>query len=405
MLRNEHLRFRITSPRVKPLFVDPADPALLDTAAGAIALFLSARDGGMTRRELEEMCAAAIRADHDPKIAAGLFKLLTDRCRFLPPEDADYPSLRRETFLAAAKMLRSGEFTADALRAAAPAADLYGDLPGLEKLVSLREITPEALLHRYDLALAQGLVCFARSLTVEIASPESPELRRLLKSVKFFRLLARFTVPAPGRLKMEISGPFSIFDAGNKYALQLANFLPAVVRMPKWELTAGLRLREKELTMKLSDRDHLVSHYRELGTYIPEEIRLYHREFAEKTSSWRIVGDTPFLDAGDQEVIFPDLSFLSSESGEVRHVELFHRWHAGALAGRIELLRRRPELPLLLGIDRALLKKSETPDDFFALHPELRERCWFFRDFPGVASTVAVLNRWSPPGTPRKKTR
>ena len=92
-------------------------------------------------------------------------------------------------------------------------------------------------------------------------------------------------------------------------------------------------------------------------------------------------------------MIFSDLSFRSETSGKVLHVELFHRWHAGELSRRAAMLAEHPEVPLLLGIDRALLKKEETPEDFLARHPGLRERCWFFRDFPGVTSTLNALNK------------
>ena len=77
------------------------------------------------------------------------------------------------------------------------------------------------------------------------------------------------------------------------------------------------------------------------------------------------------------------------------HVELFHRWHAGQLTKRIALLAEKPDLPLLLGIDRALVKNEEEFDNLFADAPEVKEKCWLFRDFPGISTTVNALKRAS----------
>ena len=136
---------------------------------------------------------------------------------------------------------------------------------------------------------------------------------------------------------------------------------------------------------------HRVSHYRNLSSYIPEEFTAFHRAFAARSQEWQIVGDTPFLDAGEQEIIFPDLSFQHSASGKVVHLELFHRWHAGELDRRIDRLKNDPALPLMLGIDRALIAGKDELDAKFTDAPHLASRCWLFRDFPGVESTLRVL--------------
>lgn len=146
--------------------------------------------------------------------------------------------------------------------------------------------------------------------------------------------------------------------------------------------------------MKLDNKAALVSHYRNLSGYIPEEIRLYHRLFAEKSGDWQITGDTPFLDAGEQEIIFPDISFTSGTTGKTIHLELFHRWHASLLDRRIDLLKHHPELPLILGIDRALVASPEVLAEKLSDAPHLLDRCWLFRDFPGVDSTLRVLKKW-----------
>jgi predicted nuclease of restriction endonuclease-like RecB superfamily len=216
-----------------------------------------------------------------------------------------------------------------------------------------------------------------------------------LKTIKFFRLLAHFSMPQKNLLQVEISGPYSLFDATSKYALQLANLLPAIVQLPKWEVSADIKLKNRELTLKLSHKNGLVSHYRQLASYIPEEIRMFHKMFNANQDLWQIVGDTPFIDAGDQELVFPDLSFRST-AGELIHAELFHRWHAGQLQRRIAMLAEKPDLPLILGIDRALVKSEDDFNKLFESCPHIRQRCWLFRDFPGVVTVNHLLKRLFP---------
>lgn len=395
MLRSEHLLYRITTPDVKPRLIAPDAPFLLDLAGELAAIYQSAAGGNMTRQELEELTGALIRGSCDVKIAAGLNKLLLDRTEFTAAQSADYPALRRKSFLASGKMLNSGITDPEKLRTCAALDDLYGDLPDFEKIAAFEAVSPEKLLHRYNLAQAQGLLFFAKSMTVTIRNAAPGELRKLLKTVKFFRLLAHFTIPAKNQLQMEISGPFSLFDATSKYALQLANLLPAIALLPKWELKAQVNIKNRELTLKLSHKNGLVSHYRQLASYIPEEIRLFHKLFNAKQDTWQIVGDTPFIDAGNQEVIFPDLSFHST-TGELIHAELFHRWHAGQLERRLTLLAENPDLPLILGIDRSLVKSEEEFEKLFESRPHIRRRCWLFRDFPGVSTVVNLLKRLFP---------
>jgi len=386
MLKKEHLSFRISGSAVKPKLIDPADPALLALAERLISLYSQAAGAAMRRGELETAAAALIRGEKDVKTASALNKLLLDRTDFAVPIELDYPELRHETFLRSAQLLRSGT-----LQPAEPEVDFYGDLPDFETVQTWKPVSPQALLHRLNLAQAQGLICHAQTLKLTITDTDRTELRKLLKTIKFFRLLARFYQHKKGEINVEISGPFTLFGATTKYALNLANMLPALVKLPKWSLHADIALKNRALTLKLNEKSGLVSHYRNLSSYIPEEFTAFHRAFAARSQEWQIVGDTPFLDAGEQEIIFPDLSFQHSASGKVVHLELFHRWHAGELDRRIDRLKNDPALPLMLGIDRALIAGKDELDAKFTDAPHLASRCWLFRDFPGVESTLRVL--------------
>ena len=385
MLKKEHILCKINSGRVKPQWFSPEDPSLLQIAADIIAIYRNGADFLLTANAIKELSGNLISASDLPKVSAGLDKLLWDRCDFQLTEEIDYTALRRELFQRSAASLRAGK-----LPPPPPETDIYGDLPGFEKLQKIELPRPDELLKQYNLAQAQALLIYAEAVTIKITDPDTAALRRVLKAVKFFRLLAQFKSTGRDTVEISVSGPYALFGPSVKYAVSLASLLPVIVNLPKWRLEAALRFRDRELTLNLDEKSRLESSKRAFATYLPEEIRLYHKLFAEKSSEWQIVGNTPFIDAGNQEIIIPDLSFQHVSSGEIIHLELFHRWHGAQLEKRIQLLKDRPDLPLILGIDRSLADENALNEKFDGSDP-LRKRCWLFRDFPGVENTLRAL--------------
>ena len=406
MLTKELLKYRRRNG-FEPVFIDPLDPERIAVAEALLTVYQSAAETRLSHGELDELADAQIKGAGDPQFAAGLNKLLLDRCCFDPTREIDYPARRRELFARASERLAAcggdaeryhAALVSDPAAAEFMASDIYGDLPDNERLNAWRPLTCRELLHRYNLAQVQGLLIYAESLELRIGGDDPAELRRFFKYLKFFRLLAEVT-RSPGRtadgartdLKLAVSGPFALFGPTRKYALQLAAFFPAAVKLRTWKLRAKLKIGAFSGDLKLDHNAPLVSHYNNFSSYVPEEIRLFHRHFRETAAEWRIVGDSPFLDGGNQELIFPDLSFEHIGTGKILHLELFHRWHKSPLERRLKTLEAHRGLPLVLGIDRSL-----ADDDAFEAiqkeHPALAERLYRFRDFPGVDRTVKALN-------------
>jgi predicted nuclease of restriction endonuclease-like RecB superfamily len=69
---------------------------------------------------------------------------------------------------------------------------LYSDLPGHRRLVGWdgEPLTAQALVDRYNLALAQGPLLTARRLTLRALAPELLRVRKVLRWLKFCRLVA-----------------------------------------------------------------------------------------------------------------------------------------------------------------------------------------------------------------------
>ncbi|MBU8901131.1 MAG: DUF790 family protein [Victivallales bacterium] len=406
MLTKDLVKFRKQGKYVRPNFIATNDSSLLRIAEDLLTIYHGQEEGeNLTRGEIEELVEPVLKSHRDLKLTRGLNKLVLDRCDFSQAEDFDYPSLRRQIFLKAADLIKKGaEDYAEYHKRLIDEAeikdfvthDIFADLPENETLTKFKEVFPRELLERYNCAQVQGLLFHASEIEVKVASPDPAELRRLFKYLKFFRLLAEIKqVKSPVGEKniivmnLKISGPASILENSRKYGLQLAVFFPAVCALPKWQLKADVKLSNKIYRLNLDETSNLVSHYRNFTAYIPEEIIIFHRLFKEKIEDWKISGETPFIKTKKDEIVFPDLNF-QNKKGKIIHLELFHRWHRGALLKRLEFCEVNPDLPLLLGVDRALLKGDLR--QLLENSTYFQQKGFLFRDFPGVARVNKLLN-------------
>ncbi len=401
MLTRPYIHFRRRSGKIYPVFLNLEDARLTALAEDLLHLYRSGAEERLRRGELEEPVEALCRGSGMTEVAEALTKLVEDRCLFHPARELDYPTVRRQLLMQSAALLwheGSAEEYQRAWRAAPAAAvfagdDLYGDLPENEILGGFRDLTARELLERYNLAQVQGLLMRAQRLKLRVSDPETGELRRFFKYLKFFRLLSEIRRVDSETLELEISGPFAIFANSRKYALQLAGFFPAVVLLKKWKLSADICWNEgrEEWRLVLDESCGLRSHYRNFSSYVPEEISLFHRHFREKVRSWQVAGETPFLDGPEGRVFFPDLCFRRKPDGPAVYLELFHRWHRTELERRLAFLAAQPEIPLLIGVDRALADET-TWRRWEEQYPELVQRMFQFRDFPGVDRVRRLLD-------------
>ena len=375
-----------------------ADPGKEENRQTARALLMIFRQGtGRCRSELAALTRQVALSSPDPKLASGMEKLLTDMADFSAADpEQDYTALRQELFQTSGALIsKAGDFSEEHYRQMlnAPAFDIYGDLPDFEILNAFREISEDELLCRYNTALVQTMLLYADKLSLTVKDPETAELRKVVKFMKFFRLLAEIKTLPSGALHLEISGPGALLENARKYGLLLGSFFPAVLNLKHYTMEAEVTLRSRKGKLIIDEKSGLVSHYRNISAYVPEEIKLFHRTVKAKNEAWEIVGDTPFINMGKEGVCFPDLSFRSKE-GQVCHLELFHRWHKHTFPKRLAFLEEHPETPLILGVDRGAV----SDDTFTALtgdFPAAAERVFRFRDFPGVETVLKMLNKYA----------
>ncbi len=401
MLTRPYIHFRRRAGKIFPVFLNPEDARLMALAEDLLHLYRSGAEERLRRGELEEPVEALCRGSGMPEVAEALTKLVEDRCLFHPARELDYPAARRQLLVrSAALLLREDDaesyqraWRAEPAAAAFAGSDLYGDLPENEVLGGFRDLGARELLERYNLAQVQGLLMRAQRLKLRVSDPETGELRRFFKYLKFFRLLAEIHRVDAETLELEISGPFAIFANSRKYALQLAGFFPAAVLLKKWALTADIRWNDRGEAWRLAldESCGLRSHYRNFSSYVPEEIAMFHRLFREKIRSWQVAGETPFIEGPEGRVFFPDLCFRREGGGPAVYLELFHRWHRTELERRLAFLAEHPEIPLLIGVDRALADEAACAR-WADQYPGLAPRMFPFRDFPGVDRVRRLLD-------------
>ncbi|MCM8526653.1 MAG: DUF790 family protein, partial [Lentisphaeraceae bacterium] len=201
------------------------------------------------------------------------------------------------------------------------------------------------------------------------------------------------TDKAPSKVTMTVDGPISLFENTSKYGLQLACFFPALPDLDHWKVFAEIKLNNRHFELKLDQKSGLVSHYRNFSSYVPEEIRLFHSAFKDKSDEWEIIGQTPFINVGEGVVIFPDLSF-KNKSGKIVHLELFHRWHMSQIVKRLDQISSEKFPDLILGVDRSLINKGGLKETLEET-PWFQEKGFLFRDFPGVATVLKLLKKVS----------
>src|SRR5262249_13451453 len=151
---------------------------------------------------------------------------------------------------------------------------LFADLKSEQQLIKFNDLSAERLLQRYNVALAQGVLLRSTAVTVQIRNEPPQRYRQLLRAIKFHRLIADIERIGPYSYRLKLDGPFSLFSATQKYGLQLALFLPALLQCHDFELEAEVRWGSdrKEKTFKLTPRDGLVSHLPDTGMYTPPEL-------------------------------------------------------------------------------------------------------------------------------------
>ncbi len=396
MLGKELFRVKIAGNYIRPEFIRTDDPKLLELAENLLTIYAEGK--GRRREFIESLTDSCVNLMKDLKLARGILKVIQDKAEYTVPAEQNWKEIRRKAFLLSAEAIRSGnlpenmeEFHRNIMaQTGTEIPELYADLPEKELLSGTRKMFPKEVLERYNMSQVQSLLLYTEKLELEISASEDPQLlRALCRYLKFFRLLSRAEMKSK-TIFLTVDGPASIFENSLKYGLQTASFFPIVCRLKNWTAACTVKYKNKKRRLLLTPENGLVCHFTNFSSYQPEEITMFADYFRKKSDFWQIDDAPGYLKGKSGELIFPDFAFR--QENEVRHLELFHRWHSSQLEKRLNDCENGVFQNLLLGVDKSILKQDPAWEVRLKTSDYFQSHGFLFRDFPGMENVEKLLN-------------
>jgi predicted nuclease of restriction endonuclease-like RecB superfamily len=409
MLTGNLVLVKTAKNRVVPRYLSRDSAQWLEMAESLLMIF---REGvGLTRGEIQSEVDDLIGEGVATLAPRGLAKVLEDRAEFEVVADAPPEQIRERVFNAAAAHRRSLRvlsapgarlhFDRDAVlvRVAAEmglepnqlVGSLYADLKDENRMLRFDDLGARALIDRYNVALAQSVLLRSVLVTAEVRREKPARYRQLFRWLKFHRLLYRVEGSAREGYTLQIDGPLSLFSSTTKYGLQMAMFLPALLRCEDFRLDAELRwgTKREPRWFHLESADGLVSHFDDAGQYVPAEIGAFLERFRQVAPDWEVRDDPELVELGREAVWVPDYRFVHRPTGTDVLVEVLGFWKRSSLARLLRLLPKHGPPRYALAISDKLKVDEGALDALDG--PVLR-----FKEIPSAPELAALLRRFLP---------
>jgi len=324
-----------------------------------------------TRGELDAALRALESDSPDYRVVRGFAHLALNKAEFtLAIQQVEPEVLRKEAFTLVAQQGYGESQAQTVLEALAEKYHLepevlrdalYADLPEQQVLSALPDFTPAALVDRYNLAQAQGLLYSALYLRITAHRNVPGEYRRLFHRLKFHGLMYAVEGNLEDGYQIYVDGPASLFRQTRKYGIKMATFLPALLHITRWEMEAALSSAGREVVYSLSSQSPLRSHYAPPPAYDS----LLEQSFAERwerlNTPWILEREVEIVDLKGT-VFVPDFA-LCHPDGRVVHVEIMGFWHPDYLKRKLAKVRRANMGNLILAVSDRLQVGAEDVKD------------------------------------------
>jgi predicted nuclease of restriction endonuclease-like RecB superfamily len=329
--------------QIRPHYVEP-DEEYVRAGEDLVALFESYE--GRTRASLEESLQEYVGTGTDYKILRGLIKLLTDRCEFETSSPVEPTEIRRAIFMKARlhhpvidEESRARVFTESARELACDAASLdgalYADLPENQTLTSFETITPAELLDLYNVAQAQALLYRSVEMRLWLEPQAAEGYREIFGAIKAYRLIHTVRGNSREGYEVRLDGPASIFQRSQKYGIQMAVFLPALLLCTGWRMRAEIQTKRGVAFFELTSKQtRLRSHYDSAGGYENPVIERLASVWTRAAGVWSLEQSGEVIDLGDSAFI-PDFVLRNAETGARVFLEVLGFWTPEHLRDRL----------------------------------------------------------------------
>ena len=413
MLTGNLVLVKTMKGRIIPKYLNPEAIQWLELAEGLLVAF---REGvGLTRGEIAAEVDALIGEGAATLAPRGLAKLLEDRGEFEVVSDVPPDRLRERVFTVAAEQRlasksrgtgRREPFRRDevlesvaaefGIEPARVSESLFADLKDEARMLKFQDLSPRALLDRYNEGLAQSVLLRSVLVTVEVRKETPSRYRQLFRWLKFHRLLARVERLPGGGYSLQIDGPMSLFSSTTKYGLQMALFLPAILQCEDFRLDAELRWgpRREPRWFHLETGDGLRSHRPDTGQYTPPEVAAFLERFRQVAPDWEVRDDPEIVPIGPEGVWVPDYRLVHRETGLDVYLEILGFWKGAAVERLLRALPEHgPERYLLMVSEKLKVDEGQTDPDSDST-AVLR-----FKEIPNASDLAVRLAKF--PGAPR----
>ncbi len=358
---------------------------------------------GRPRQELHRGVADILAFEEDCPVrrVAAFAKLLDDASAYQQDRTGKAAALRRDVFRRAARshplvhhpdqLFERGETEVKEAIAAELGrtwgeidADLFADIPEFHRLERFDGYEDAAaLLARYNVAQVQAALYGAVSLSIWATA----DFKTILRYAKLARLLHTISRCGDDRWLIRLDGPASVIRETQRYGVQLAKFLPALIACRGWKMTAVIPVGRSgwRLRLTLTAEDGLRSHLPPPEEFDSEVEETFASGWGpEPREGWRLLRESEIL-VDDQRVFFPDFTF-QHEDGRRTHLEIIGFWTPEYLQAKAETLRRFAKHRVVVAIARSKL----------ASIPELAEDPIVYKTRLKVADVLDRLQRAPP---------
>jgi predicted nuclease of restriction endonuclease-like RecB superfamily len=216
-------------------------------------------------------------------------------------------------------------------------AGLYADLPSNQKLIEFEHLSDGELLDLYNLAQAQALLyrCLEMRLSVEPQGPDN--YRELFGAIKAYRLIHTIKGSPSKGYEVRLDGPVSMFHRSQKYGIQMAVFLPALLLCKGWRMRAEIAQKpgSGHAFFELgSDQTRLRSHYLSATARESSVQEKFVESWTRFDSVWTLEPSSEVIDLGESAFI-PDF-VLTHTDGHRFYLEILGFWTPRHLQERLK---------------------------------------------------------------------